>query len=108
MLTMFTDFMFGLFMGGVDVVAARHFLFFMVASILALSLDLGRWLCFGSFAISWRGRLRLGSCRGLQSLRCNSLGGRLFFIVSTDLLSEVVVELLEALIPGRDGLEVDF
>ena len=53
MLTMFTDFMFGLFMGGVDVVAALHFLFFMVTLILALGFDMGGRLSFDIFGL-WR------------------------------------------------------
>ena len=53
MLTVFTDFMFGLFMGGVDVEAALHFLFFMVTLILALGFDMGGWLSFDIFGL-WR------------------------------------------------------
>ena len=98
------DFMFRLFVGGVDVVAALHFLFFVVASELALGLNM-RWrLGLGSLGLSWGGTFRR-SALGIVGQR--SCGGGLFFIVAADLFSQVVVELFEALVLGRDRLEVD-
>ena len=104
MLTMFTDFMFGLFMGGVDVVAALHFLFFMVALILSLGFDACGRLGLGILGLSWGGTFRRGA---FGSMGQGSCGGRLFFIVAADLFSQVVVELFEALVLGRDRLKVD-
>ena len=59
----------GLFVVGVDCLAERHFLFFVVAFVVALSLDMSGRLSFGSFGfwrsvrLLWRALLRVGQRR---------------------------------------------
>ena len=85
--------MVGLLVVGVDGLAVRDVLLLMMAFEVAMGLNLSGRLSFGSFGLFRSVSLREGALR-----RVGQLTGRsgLLLIMATDLLPEVVVELLEA------------
>ena len=94
----------GLLEVGVDGLAERDVLFFMVAFVRSLGMDMGWRITFGSFGL-WRSvRLVRGALLRVAQW-WQAIG--LLFIVATDFLSEVIVQLLEADMLVVEELGVD-
>ena len=98
-----TDFMFGLFVGGVNGLAVRRILFLMVALVSALGSDMCGRLSFSIFGFSWGAFRR----RALSSFGQGRWGGGLLLVMAADLLPDVIVELMEACVLASDGIKVD-
>ena len=103
-LTLVARLVVGLLVVGVNGLAERDILLLMVAFEVAMGMDLGGRLSFGSFALIRSVRLRKGALLRVDQCCC---GGGLLLVMASDLLPEVVIQLLEADLLVVEPLGVD-